>query len=424
MQATRTKLTKTSTATSKCRFCGAPLGATFVDLGLSPLCESFSTAANLAEGEIFYPLHAKVCGECFLVQLDHVVRAETIFNEEYAYYSSYSDSWLKHASNYVNMISKRLSLDGDSLVVELASNDGYLLQYFVEKDISVLGVEPSANVAEVAAKKGIPSLVKFFGVETALEMVNEGFAADLIIGNNVLAHVPDINDFVGGIKTLLKLGGVATLEFPHLERLIAESQYDTIYHEHFSYLSLTTVETIAYANGLALFDVEELPTHGGSIRVYLRPEEDDSRPVSDAVVNLRKREEALGLNTIEAYTDFTKKVIESKRALLDLLIRLRREGKTIAAYGAPGKGNTLLNYCGIRTDLLDFIVDRNPFKHGRFTPGTRIPIYPTEYLAEARPDYILILPWNLKTEIIAQLGYARKWGAKFIVPIPTATVLD
>jgi SAM-dependent methyltransferase len=424
MQATEIKLTKTSTATSKCRFCNSPLGATFVDLGLSPLCESFGTAESLAEGETFYPLHAKVCGECFLVQLDHVVRADAIFNGEYAYFSSYSDSWLKHASNYVDMISRRLSLNGDSLVVELASNDGYLLQYFVEKGISVLGVEPAANVALVAAKKGVPSITRFFGVGTAKDMLAEGFAADLIIGNNVLAHVPDINDFVGGIALLLKPKGVVTLEFPHLERLIAESQYDTIYHEHFSYLSLTTVETIAYANGLVLFDVEEIPTHGGSIRVYLRHEEYNFKPVTDAVVRLRNREEALGLNTIEAYTDFTEKVIESKRALLELLIRLRREGKTIAAYGAPGKGNTLLNYCGIRTDLLDFIVDRNPFKHGRFTPGTRIPIYPTEYLAEARPDYILILPWNLKTEIVAQLAYAREWGAKFIVPIPTATVLD
>jgi SAM-dependent methyltransferase len=415
----------TSTATSRCRFCGSRLGATFVDLGLSPLCESFVTAERLAEGEVFYPLHAKVCGECFLVQLDHVVRADVIFTDDYAYFSSYSESWLKHASTYVDMISRRLSLNGDSLVVELASNDGYLLQYFVEKGISVLGVEPSANVAEAAAKKGVPSLVKFFGVKTAREMLAEGFAADLIIGNNVLAHVPDINDFVAGIRILLNPGAVATLEFPHLARLIAESQYDTIYHEHFSYLSLSTVETIASAHGLVLFDVEELPTHGGSIRVYLRGDEDYSKPVTEAVANLRKREIALGLNTIEAYTDFTAKVIESKRALLDLLIRLRREGKTIAAYGAPGKGNTLLNYCGIRTDLLDFIVDRNPFKHGRFTPGTRIPIYPTEYLAEARPDYILILPWNLKTEIVSQLGYARKgWGAKFIVPIPTATVLD
>jgi SAM-dependent methyltransferase len=416
--------TKTSARAAHCRFCNAPLEATFVDLGLSPLCENFVTAKQLAEGEVFYPLHAKVCGECFLVQLDHVVRADAIFTSDYGYFSSFSDSWLKHASDYVNMITPRLSLNEKSLVVELASNDGYLLQYFVKKGIPVLGVEPSANVAKAALEKGVFSLVRFFGIETACAMVENDQEADLIIGNNVLAHVPDINDFVGGVKTLLKPGGVATFEFPHLERLMAEGQYDTIYHEHFSYLSLTAVDKIFTHHGLVLFDVEEIPTHGGSIRVYLRHVEDDSKPVSDAVVRLSMRESVLGLDTVEAYTDFTEKVIESKRAILDLLIRLRRKGKTIAGYGAPGKGNTLLNYCGIRTDFVDFLVDRSPHKHGRFTPGTHIPIFAPERLAEAKPDYILILPWNLKKEIIAQLAYAREWGAKFIVPIPTATILD
>jgi SAM-dependent methyltransferase len=351
------------------------------------------------------------------------VSAEHIFTE-YAYFSSYSDSWLKHASNYVDMISKRLGLGRRSLAVELASNDGYLLQYFVKKGIPVLGVEPAANVAKVAEQKGVSTLVKFFGCQTALEMVANGQAADLVIGNNVLAQVPDINDFVGGIRIVLKPGGVATLEFPHLVRLMAENQYDTIYHEHFSYFSLIAVEKIFAAHGLVLFEVDEIPTHGGSIRIYLRHIEDSSKPVTSAVVNLRNRELAGGLDRMETYVTFAEQVRESKRELLELLIRLRREGKAVAGYGAPGKGNTLLNYCGIRTDFLDFTVDRNPYKHGRFLPGTHIPIYPVDRIREVRPDYILILPWNLKDEIVAQLDYARAWGARFIVPIPSARILD
>ena len=308
--------------------------------------------------------------------------------------------------------------------MELASNDGYLLQYFVKNGIPVLGVEPAVNVAKVAEKNGVPTLVKFFGCQLARQMVAGGQAADLVIGNNVLAQVPDINDFVGGIRILLKPGGVATLEFPHLERLMAENQYDTIYHEHFSYFSLITVEKIFAAHGLVLFDVDEIPTHGGSIRIYLRHIEDSSKPVKPSVVNLRNRELAVGLNHLETYTTFSDQVMESKRALLELLIGLRRKGKRIAGYGAPGKGNTLLNYCGIRTDFLEFTVDRNPYKHGRFLPGTHIPIHPVERIRERRPDYILILPWNLKTEILVQLTYAREWGAKFIVPIPMARVLE
>jgi SAM-dependent methyltransferase len=409
--------------TAHCRFCQAPLRHTFVDLGMSPLCESFLTADQLNGMEPFYPLHVKVCDECFLVQLEQYVSAEHIFTE-YAYFSSYSDSWLKHASNYVEMISKRLELGAQSLAVELASNDGYLLQYFVKNGIPVLGVEPAVNVAKVAEEKGVRTLVKFFGCQTARQMVADGQAADLIIGNNVLAQVPDLNDFVGGMKILLKPGGVATLEFPHLERLMAENQYDTIYHEHFSYFSLITVEKIFAAHGLVLFDVDEIPTHGGSIRIYLRQLEDSTKPVTPAVVSLRERELAAGLNRIETYATFAEQVMESKRALLALLIRLRREGKRVAGYGAPGKGNTLLNYCGIRTDFLEFTVDRNPYKHGRFLPGTHIPIHLPERLAESRPDYILILPWNLKAEIVTQLAYAREWGAKFIVPIPIAQVLD
>ena len=409
--------------TPHCRFCEAPLRHTFVDLGMSPLCESYLTADQLNGMEPFYPLNVKVCEECFLVQLEQYVSAEHIFTE-YAYFSSYSDSWLKHASNYVDMISERFALEPRSLAVELGSNDGYLLQYFVKKGIPVLGVEPAVNVAKVAEQKGVSTLVSFFGCQTARQMVADHQTADLVVGNNVLAQVPDLNDFVGGIRILLKPKGVATLEFPHLERLMAENQYDTIYHEHFSYFSLITVEKIFASHGLVLFDVDEITTHGGSIRIYVRQVEDTSKPVTPAVVSLRERELAAGLDRMETYTTFAEQVMESKRALLELLIRLRREGKRIAGYGAPGKGNTLLNYCGIRTDFLEFTVDRNPYKHGRFLPGTHIPIHSPERIRECRPDYILILPWNLKAEILGQLAYARQWGAKFIVPIPMAALLD
>lgn len=415
--------TKSTSITARCRFCKAPLRHTFADLGMSPLCESYLTADQLNRTEPFYPLHVKVCESCFLVQLEEYVSPEHIFTE-YAYFSSYSDSWLRHASNYVDVITKRLDLGAQSLAVELASNDGYLLQYFVPKGIPVLGVEPAVNVAKVAEKRGVPTLVKFFSRQTARGMVANGQAADLVIGNNVLAQVPDLNDFVGGIRIVLKPGGVATLEFPHLIRLMEENQYDTIYHEHFSYFSLITAEKIFAAHGLVLFDVDEIPTHGGSIRIYLRHVEDSSKPVSSAVVNLRNRELNAGLDRMETYAGFAEQVMESKRALLELLIRLRREGKRVAGYGAPGKGNTLLNYCGIRTDFLEFTVDRNPYKHGRFLPGTHIPIYPVERIRECRPDYILILPWNLKDEIVAQLAYTRQWNAKFIVPIPTARILE
>ena len=415
--------TKGISITAHCRFCKAPLRHTFVDLGMSPLCESYLRTDQLNRMEPFYPLHVKVCEACYLVQLEEYVSPEHIFTE-YAYFSSYSDSWLRHSSNYVDTVSERFGLGAQSLAVELASNDGYLLQYFVKKGIPVLGVEPAVNVAQVAEKKGVPTLVEFFGCQTAREMVANTHAADLVIGNNVLAQVPDLNDFVGGIRIVLKAGGVATLEFPHLVRLMEQNQYDTIYHEHFSYFSLITVEKIFAAHGLVLFDVDEIPTHGGSIRIYLRHIEDSSKPVAPAVVKLRERELEAGLDRMNTYATFAEQVVESKRALLELLIRLRREGKVVAGYGAPGKGNTLLNYCGIRTDFLEFTVDRNPYKHGRFLPGTHIPIHPVERLHERKPDYILILPWNLKDEIVAQLTYAREWGAKFIVPIPEARVLD
>jgi 2-polyprenyl-3-methyl-5-hydroxy-6-metoxy-1,4-benzoquinol methylase len=406
-----------------CRFCGKVLNQTFVDLGMSPLCESYVSADQLNQMEPFYPLHVRVCGHCFLVQLDEYVSPQDIFSD-YAYFSSYSDTWVAHAKNYADLMVSRFALDKHSLVIEVASNDGYLLQHFVTKKIPVLGVEPAANVAKVAMEKGIPMLVKFFGCQTAREMVADGKMADLIVGNNVLAQVPDLNDFVGGITILLKPGGIATLEFPHFMRLMEKNQYDTIYHEHFSYFSLMTVEKIFAAHGLVVFDVDEIPTHGGSIRIYLRHAEDSSKPVSPAVVDLRNRELGAGLNRIETYAAFPERVIESKRALLELLIRLRREGKRVAGYGAPGKGNTLLNYCGIRTDFLEFTVDRNPYKQGRFLPGTHIPIHPVEHIRHHRPDYILILPWNLQDEIVAQLAYARDWKAKFIVPIPTARVLN
>jgi hypothetical protein len=414
--------TESAFASARCRFCKSPLRYTFVDLGMSPLCESYLTLDQLNRLEPFYPLHVQVCEACYLVQLEAYVSAEHIFTE-YAYFSSYSDSWLKHSSDYVQMISERLGLGADSLAVELASNDGYLLQYFIEKGIPALGVEPAVNVAKAAEQRGVPTLVKFFGSQTAREMVRRGQAADLVIANNVLAQVPDLNDFVGGIRIVLKPRGVATLEFPHLVRLMEENQYDTIYHEHFSYFSLITVEKIFAAHGLVLFDVDEIPTHGGSIRIYLRHANDATKPMRQAVLTLRERELAAGLDRIETYATFAEQVAESKRALLELLIGLRRQGKRVAGYGAPGKGNTLLNYCGIRTDFLEFTVDRNPYKQGRFLPGTHVPIHPVERIRERRPDYILILPWNLKNEIVSQLAYAREWGAKFIVPIPTARVL-
>ena len=388
---------------------------------MSPLCESFLGADQVNGMEPFYPLRAYVCGNCFLVQLEEYVRPEYIFTE-YAYFSSYSDSWLSHAKAYADSMTDRLALNTNSLVIELASNDGYLLQYFVEKNIPALGIEPAANVADVAVKKGVPTLIRFFGSVLARELVNADRRPDLLLGNNVLAQVPDLNDFVEGMKILLKPGGTITMEFPHLLRLMEENQFDTIYHEHFSYFSLITTEKIFAAHGLKLFDVEELPTHGGSLRIHACHADDSSKAVSDAIDSLRVREQKYGLDCLERYLAFGENVKETKRKLLDFLIRARREGKKIVGYGAPGKGNTLLNYCGIRTDFLEFTVDRNPYKHGKFLPGTHIPIFPTEELRAARPDYVFILPWNLKDEIIGQLSFARDWGGKFIVPIPEVKV--
>jgi SAM-dependent methyltransferase len=373
--------------------------------------------------EPFYPLHAFVCEKCFLVQLDEYVSAEQIFTE-YAYFSSYADSWVQHMKLYTDMIVSRYNLTANSFVVELASNDGYLLQHFVAKGIPVLGVEPAANIAKVAMGKGIPTLVKFFGVQTANEMASEGKLADLVCGANVLAQVPDVNDFVKGIKIILKPEGVVTIEFPHLMKLMELNQFDTIYHEHFSYFSLITAEKIFAAHGLTLFDVDEIPTHGGSLRVYARHAEDNSKPVSAAVENLRSREMNAGFTNLKYYETFSEKVKETKRKLLEFLIKAKRKGKTVAGYGAPGKGNTLLNFCGIRQDFLDYTVDRNVYKQGKYLPGTHIPICHPDKIKETKPDYVFILPWNFKDEIINQNSFIREWGGKFIVPIPELTIFD
>jgi SAM-dependent methyltransferase len=406
---------------SGCRFCGSKLEHIFVDLGVSPLVQSFLSSDQLNQMEPFYPLQVFVCGNCFLVQLHEFVAPENIFSD-YLYFASYSDTWLAHAKRYTDEMVRRFPISESSLVIEIASNDGYLLQYFAEKNIPVLGIEPAANVARVAAQKGISSVVKFFSSATARELLAAGKSADVLLGNNVLAHVPDINDFVAGMKILLKPHGVITMEFPHLMQLMEQNQFDTIYHEHFSYFSFLTVEKIFAAHGLTLFDVEELPTHGGSLRIFARHAEDSTKPVGPRVTNLRTREESAGYARLETYSRFAEQVKETKRKLLEFLIRAKRNGKRIAAYGAAAKGNTLLNYCAIRTDFLDYTVDRSPYKQGMFLPGTRIPVYSPDQIKRTQPDYLLILPWNLKDEIIQQNAYIRDWGGQFVVPIPEVTV--
>jgi SAM-dependent methyltransferase len=408
--------------TSPCRICGAPLKHSVLDLGMSPLCESFLTSEELDQAEHYYPLHIYLCSECLLVQLREYVSPQHIF-EQYAYFSSYSTSWVNHAAEYCQRITERLRLNAASLAVELASNDGYLLQHFARYGVPVLGIEPAANVAEVAIAKNIPTLVEFFGRKLADRLVSEGRQADLIIGNNVLAQVPDLNDFVAGMQRLLKPEGLITLEFPHVLHLVRENQFDTIYHEHFSYFSLATIERLAERHALRLVDVDELRTHGGSLRVYLAHAA-SGYDVSVRVPALLAVERQLGFDELRGYATFAEQVRHTKRRLLSFLIEAKESGKTICGYGAPGKGNTLLNYCGIGTDFLDFTVDRNPYKHGRFTPGMHIPIYPTEMIDQVKPDYILILPWNLKDEIIAQMRHVAAWGAKFIIPIPAAHVVD
>lgn len=405
-----------------CRICEARLAVSFCDLGMSPLSNAYLDTEKLGDMEPFYPLHARVCGECFLVQLDEFETPAAIFSD-YAYFSSYSDSWLAHAKQYTDAVIRRFKLGASHRVVEVASNDGYLLRYFKERGVAVLGVEPAANVAQVAKQAGIPTVVRFFGIETARALVTEGHSADLLVGNNVLAHVPDVNDFVAGMKILLKPGGVITMEFPHLMRLMAENQFDTIYHEHFSYFSLLTAQQLFARHGLVLFDVEELSTHGGSLRIYGRHLEDGSKPIDAKVPSLIARERTAGLAQIETYASFAEKVRETKRKLLEFLIVAKREGKTVVGYGAPAKGNTLLNYCGVRGDFLEYTVDRSPHKQDKFLPGTRIPVCSPDRIRETRPDYVLILPWNLKDEIVEQMAHIREWGGKFVVPIPEVQVV-
>jgi len=406
-----------------CRFCNQPLTHTFVDLGMSPLCESYISTQTSNQMEPFYPLRAYVCDNCFLVQLHEYVSGEDIFSD-YAYFSSYSDSWLAHCRRYTQQMIERFNIDSDSQVIEIASNDGYLLQYFVEQDVPALGIEPAANVAEVAEAKGVPTRVRFFGRETAQELVDEGVQPDLLLGNNVLAHVPDLNDFVAGMKILLKDSGAITMEFPHLMRLMEGNQFDTIYHEHFCYFSFMTVRQVFAEHGLTIFDVDELPTHGGSLRIYARHDDNHAYPVTDAVTDLLACEQTAGFNDLQTYRDFAERVRETKRKLLSFLIDARRDGKHIVGYGAPGKGNTLLNYCGIREDFIDYVVDRNPIKQGKFLPGTRIPIFDPQHIDETKPDYVIIMPWNIKDEIVKQLDHVRQWGAKFVVAIPELTVID
>jgi SAM-dependent methyltransferase len=406
-----------------CRFCGAPLSHVFVDLGASPLANSYLEPEALGKAEPFYPLTVYVCAECFLVQLPEEEKPEAIFSD-YAYFSSYSESWLRHAEAYARRMIERFGFGPEQQVVEVASNDGYLLRWFQERGIPVLGIEPAANVAEAARAAGIPTEVKFFGEATARELVERGTRADLLVGNNVLAHVPGLNDFVTGLKVLLAPTGVLTMEFPHLLRLMDEDQFDTIYHEHYSYFSFTTVRKVFAAHGLTLFDVEELLTHGGSLRIYARHENDDSKPVGERVGDLLSREDAAGFSLLATYQTFDERVRRVKRGLLRFLIQAREEGKAVAGYGAPAKGNTLLNYCGIRSDFVDYTVDRSPHKQGRFLPGTRIPIHGPDRLRETRPDYVLILPWNLKEEIMEQMADIRSWGGRFVVAIPEVRVLE
>jgi SAM-dependent methyltransferase len=409
------------TPSAACRFCGAPLEVVFADLGMSPLANSYVTPDRANAMEPFYPLRALVCGQCLLVQLEEFESAEAIFSD-YAYFSSYSSTWLEHSRRYVEQMIERWGLDGSSHVVELASNDGYLLQYFVERGVPVLGVEPAANVAEVAVEKGVPTVVEFFGVDTAGTLAEQQ-RADLLLGNNVLAHVPDLNDFVGGMKLLLAERGVITMEFPHLLRLIEDNQYDTIYHEHFSYFSFLTVREVFAAHGMRLFDVEELPTHGGSLRIYGAHAEDDTKPETDRARELQERERAAGLDDLETYRSYARRVEADKRDVLEFLIGLKRDGRSIVGYGAPAKGNTLLNYCGIGTDFLEYTVDLNPHKQDHLLPGSHIPIRAVEALRETQPDVVLILPWNLRDEIVEQHAYIREWGGRFAARAPELRLL-
>ena len=402
----------------KCRFCDQSLSHAFIDLNNCPPSNSYLLEAQLTEPETFYPLKVWVCDNCFLVQIDEYKKSDAIFNGDYVYFSSYSKSWLAHAKSYTQLMTDRFALNTNSLVIEIASNDGYLLQYFNENKIAVLGIEPTANTAEVAIQKDIPTVVDFFGIRLATSLASQNKKADLLLGNNVLAHVPDINDFVGGMKIILKEHGVITMEFPHLMQLVDNNLFDTIYHEHFSYLSFFTVKQIFEAQGLEMFDVEEIPTHGGSLRIYAKHKEDISKNISGNVEVLLDKEKAKGINNLNYYTNFTQKALMVKMDLTEFLIQQKRAGKLVAAYGAAAKGNTLLNYCGIKKDMIDFVVDANPHKQNKFLPASHIPVVDEQYLKNRKPDFVIILPWNLKDEVTAQLQYIRAWDGKFVVPIP------
>ena len=405
-----------------CRFCGSGLEHVFADLGMSPLANSNVPGERANAMEPFYPLRAFVCASCFLVQLEDFESSEHIFGADYAYFSSYSSSWLAHCATYAERMIERLGLDGSSQVVEVASNDGYLLQYFHGRGVPVLGIEPAGNVAEVAIARGVATRVEFFGVSSATTLRSEGVQADLLLGNNVLAHVPDINDFVGGLKLAPKQGGTITIEFPHLLKLIELNQWDTIYHEHFSYLSFATAGRVFEANALRVFDVEEVSTHGGSLRIF-GCHADDPREQTDAARRMLDRERAAGLEDLKTYREYGARVVADKFQILEFLIGLRRAGNSIAGYGAPAKGNTLLNYCGVGPEFLDFTCDASPHKQGHLLPGTHIPILPPDALAQRRPDIVLILPWNIKDEIIGELAYIREWGGRLAARSPELRLL-
>lgn len=405
-----------------CRFCGKELNQLFVSLGLSPLSNSYLSKEQLNKREAFYQLDPYICGSCFLVQLEEFVTPEQIFGN-YAYFSSYSESWLRNVKAYVEKVTEDFKIDSDSFVVEIASNDGYLLQYFKEKHIPVFGIEPAKNVAEVALKKGIPTEAVFFGAQTAGRLSGEGRQADLLLGNNVLAHVPHLNDFVKGLKILLKPQGVITMEFPHLVRLVEDILFDTIYHEHLSYFSFSTVEKLFASQGLVIFDVEMIPTHGGSLRIYAKHAQDASKQVSDNVLNLRAEEKSAGYDTLAPYLGFGEKVAAKKFEILGFLIEAKKNKRKVAGYGAPAKGNTLLNYCGINSDFISYTVDRSPYKQGKYLPGSRIPVEAPQKIEITKPDFVFILPWNIKDEIIGQLNFIRRWGGKFVVPLPKLEVI-
>lgn len=406
-----------------CRFCKNELNDVFIDLFNSPASNSFLTKEELNEPETFYPLKVYTCAHCFLVQVDEYKKSDAIFDSNYVYFSSYSTSWLAHAKKYTEQMIERFKFNETSLVVEIASNDGYLLQYFKERNVPVLGIEPTANTAKVSTEKGIENVVDFFGVRLATKLAGENRKADLLLGNNVLAHVPDILDFVGGMKIILNDTGVITMEFPHLMQLVDNNQFDTIYHEHFSYLSFYTVKQIFESKGLEMFDVEEIPTHGGSLRIYAKHKEDSTKPVSENVTALLKKETDKGLATLAYYDNFQQKALEVKLDLTDFLIQQKRAGKKVAAYGAAAKGNTMLNYCGIKSDMVDFVVDANPHKQDKFLPASHIPVVNEQFLKDAKPDYVIILPWNLKDEISTQLNYIREWGGQFVTAIPSLLIL-